>query len=153
MSILPPTALDVALEQLRLAKAKRVESTHIIIIPCLFTTLYCHLLDKEATLVLHIPIGLLFQPYNIFKLIILIFLFPYTRFSLWRIRRIQKLFIVVRELEEVQKDKSLDRGNILHKFLLEMAKLHSLSECMVRKLLYFNQQLDFPHKKLSTKRN
>ena len=51
---LPPSAADAALEELRKARIKRQKSTHIVLIPRLFTPLWLKLLLKSCDLVVYI---------------------------------------------------------------------------------------------------
>ena len=52
-------------------------------------------------------------------------------------KRTPKLLFVAREMQKVWEKKDVDGSNILRKLWLEMSKLPSLSESMVRKLLCY----------------
>ena len=135
----PPAAADVALEQLRFARSKRTNSTHIFVVPRLFFTLFRRQLHKEADMILCVPINVSFWPEPMFEPLILAFAFPYSRYKPWKTRRTPKLLSVGRQLQEVWQKEDMDGSDILRKLLLEMGKLPSLSEPMVRKLLYYEQ--------------
>ena len=135
----PPAAADVALEQLRFARSKRTASTHIFIVPRLFLTLFRRQMYKEADMILFVPPNLSFWPACMFEPLIIAFSFPYTRCYPWRTKRTPKLLAVARGLQEVWKKEDMDGSNILRNFLLEMAELPAMQECVVRKLLCYER--------------
>ena len=135
----PPAGGDVALEQLRFARAKRKESIHVFVIPRLFFALFRRQLYKEADLILFLPVGFECWPVEMHEPLILAFSFPYARHPPWRVQRTPKMLAVAREMRQMWKEKKLDGGNILRKLLLEMGKLPSMPEHVVRRVLYFER--------------
>ena len=54
---LPPSAADVAIEQLRIARMKRQDSTHIVICPRLLTSEWLKQFNKAVDFYVEIPAG------------------------------------------------------------------------------------------------
>ena len=72
---------DIALEHLRLARWKRKETTHVIVIPRLFCGLFRPLLHNESDLVLNFPTHFDSWPERMFEPPILAFVFLQSRYK------------------------------------------------------------------------
>jgi len=134
---LPPAAADAALEELRKARLKRRNSTHIILIPKLATTLWLRQLYKTADLVLTIPPIYPFWDTNLFESLYLAFAFPYSRHHPWQLRSTPKLLSDQRKMQSVLKSGTMAPGPLLRKFFSSTLRLPTLPKRLVRKVLYF----------------
>ena len=62
MWLLPPAAADVALEQLRIARIKRQDSSHVFVCPQLLCPSWLKQLNKNRDLIFKIPVGAIGWP-------------------------------------------------------------------------------------------
>ena len=135
----PPSIADVALEQLRYARLKHQSSVHVFIVPKLFLNLWHRQFYKVMDLVLIAPPAFSFWPASMFEPLLIGFCFPLIRFKPWTIKGTPKLVSIEREMQKMWEEKRLDGRDCLREFLLVIRKLPSMSESVVRALLYFEQ--------------
>ena len=133
----PPAIADVAIEQLRYARLKRQKSLHIILIPRLFVYLWRKQLCKASDLVMTIPVGLSFWPCHMCEPLLIAFCFPFSRFDPWCARGTPKLCAVERKLQEMWGSKNLDGRSVLRELRMELAKLPTMPQHVVRSVLFF----------------
>ena len=133
----PPCIANVALEQLRYARLKRQDSLHIFVIPKLFVTLWRRQLFKAMDFFVTLPPSLPVWPELMFEPLILGFCFPFIRYKPWCIKGTPKLCATERKLQKMWKEEGVDGRDYLRQFLLEIRKLPSVPEHVVRSLLYF----------------
>jgi len=141
----PPAAADAALEELRKARLKRRQSTHIIIIPRLCTTLWLKQLYKAADIVFYLPPLYSHWPCSMYEPLVIAILFPYARYFPWQFKNTPRLLSDRRKMQKMFQEAHLDTGSVLRKFFLSTRKISCLSEHLVRKLLYFGQPDDVPY--------
>ena len=79
----PPAAADVAVEQLRISRMKRQDSTHIIICPRLLTAEWMRQFNKAVDFYIEIPAGCCCWPANMYEPLILGVCFPYMKIPPW----------------------------------------------------------------------
>ena len=135
----PPTAADLALEELRKARLKRHNSTHIVICPLLMSPMWKRQLHKVADLVFYVPAGCSFWPESMFEPLLIGIVFPMFRLCPWQFKGTPKMLAMGRQLSKVWKTKRVDEGNLLRKLCEECWRMDSLPRDVVRKLLYFGQ--------------
>ena len=141
----PPAATDAALEEIRKARLKRRSSTHIVIVPRLCTTLWLKQLYKASDIVLYLPPCHLPWSSSMFEPLVIGILFPYSRFYPWQFKGSPRLCAARREMQKLLQEADLDPGSLLRKFFTSTRKISSLSEHMVRKLLFFGQSSGVPY--------
>ena len=71
------------MEELRKAHLKRRDSTHFIIIPKLFTTLWLKQLNKAADILIKVPPHFPFWDTNQFEPLYIAICFPYLNCTPW----------------------------------------------------------------------
>ena len=134
----PPAAAEAAIEELRKARLKRRESTHLLIIPKLMTPLWLKQMHKACDIVIPIKPIHTFWSTNMYEPFMLGIAFPFIPHRPWQLRRTPKLLSVAREVHKVQEaDSQMDPGHILRKLSLLTKRLPSMQASMVWKLLYF----------------
>ena len=79
----PPAAGDVMIEDLRKARMKRQDSTHVIIVPKLFTHLWKKQFLKACDMTFEIPAGHPFWSHDQFEPLTIGFCFPFLKFPPW----------------------------------------------------------------------
>jgi len=141
----PPAAADAALEELRKARLKRRKSTHIVIIPRLFTTLWLKQLYKAADIVLYLPCNNSNWPSSMHEPLVIGILFPYSRFFPWQFKGTPRLLAHRREVQSLLQKGQMDPGDLLRKLFCSTRKISSLPEHLVRRLLYFSERNDVPY--------
>ena len=140
----PPAAADVLLEELRKARIKRQQSTHIFICPRLLTSEWLKQLHKVSDIVFEIPptesywSNLMFEPLKIG------ICFPFYNRKPWQLRSTPKMFEMGRKMRQMSQVKTLDRGDILRKFFVECQRLSSMPDDVVRRMLYFQSRSEVP---------
>ena len=134
-----PAAADVALEELSKARMKRHNSTHIVIIPRMFTNYWRKQFHKCCDLILDIPAHFNFWNHDMFEPLLIGFCFPYLKHFPYSIRNTPKLFSLGGELSKMFKDDSMDPRNLLSKLPQLSRSLPTMPKRLVRRLLYFEQ--------------
>lgn len=137
----PPAAAEAAVEQLRRALIKRQQSTHIFICPRLLTTEWFKQLNKAADLVISLPAGRDNNawPADMFEPLTIAFIFPFFRHKPWKRRGTPKLFDVGRSVSRMWKEGDVDSRAFLRKLFKKQLQFNKLSECVLRKMLYFKE--------------
>ena len=141
----PPAAADVALEQLRTARIKRQQSTHIFICPRLMTPMWLKQLHKASDLIFTIPAGASCWPEPMFEPLLIGVVFPFLSFSPWQLKGTPKLLALGRQLSRVWKVEQMDKGNILREFCALRERMESMPRDVVRGLLHFQPKANFSH--------
>jgi hypothetical protein len=140
----PPAAADVALEQLRMARIKRQDSTHVFVVPRLLTPRWLKQLWKACDIVLTVPAGTLGWPTDMYEPVLIGICFPFLRVQPWQLRGTPKMFQVARDLRRLFKDNEVDPRPFLRKFWKTCHGMHSLSKDVVSRLLHFVRSGDVP---------
>ena len=135
----PPAAAIVALEELRKARIKRQNSTHIFIVPKLLTPLWRKQLYKAADMMMEITPTCPFWPAAMHEPVFIAVLFPFCRFEPWSLRGTPKVLRTQRTLQNMWKVNPLDTGDILRKLLAQGRRAPFMSRELVRKLLYYER--------------
>ena len=131
----PPGAADVALDELRKARIKRQESTHVFVCPRLMTPKWMKQLYKVSDIVFEVPLVSEFWNTEMYEPLLIGISFPFIRSQPWQLRQTPKMYATTRELSKMWEDEWLVPGNFLRKFCLECWRLGTLPEHLVRKVL------------------
>jgi hypothetical protein len=140
----PPAAANVAIEQLRLARIKRQNLSHVIMVPRLLCPVWLKQLNKVCDLIFKIPPGAPGWPAEMFEPLLIGICFPFLRFKPWQFRGTPKISSVARKLHEMRKDVDLDRGPFLRKFWNLSHRLLTLPEHLVSRVLFFERRDSVP---------
>jgi len=136
----PPAAADACIEEIRKARLKRRNSSHIVLIPRLATPLWLKQLNKAADMVLSIPCSHPFWPEHMFEPLILAFIFPHSKHYPWQLRATPKLLADHRKVSRLLQEDNVDAGSILRQLFQSTVRISSLPARLVRRLLFFGQQ-------------
>jgi hypothetical protein len=140
----PPGAAEAAIEELRKARIKRQNSTHMFVVPRLLGTEWKKQVHKACDFVMEIPPGHPCWPCAMFEPLIVGVCLPFILSDPWQLKGTPKVFALVRKLRRVFKDPEMDGGNILRKFLLEFERIRSMPADVVRKMLHFESGCKIP---------
>jgi hypothetical protein len=140
----PPAAADVALEQLRLSRLKRQNSSHVFVCPRLLRPLWRKQFSKACDLIFKIPPGAPGWPAEMFEPLLIGVCFPFLRSKPWQFRGTPKISSVARKLHGMRQDVELDRGPFLRKFWNIAHRLLTLPEHMVSRVLFFERRDPVP---------
>ena len=136
----PPAACDVALEELRKARIKRQDSTHIIVCPRLMTPLWMKQLFKCCDLVVEISPNCSYWPTNMLEPCVLGICFPYLSVTPWILRGTPKMLQLRRSLSKVWKTDLVGPKSVLHELFVVCRRLSKMPSKLLRRVLYFEQQ-------------
>ena len=133
----PPAAAAAALEELRKARIKRQNSSHIFVCPRLMTPEWMKQLYKASDIVFVVPVGSPQWPTEMYEPLTIGLCLPFLRSAPWQLRGTPKMLAVGRQMRSLFKEEGMDGGRFLRKFLLECWRLPSLSPDVVWRLLHF----------------
>ena len=145
--VLAPVAAGTALEELRKARTKRRLSTHLVVVPKLFTPLWLKQLHKVCNLILFIPPYFPFWNKNMYEPLCLGFCFPFLKYRPWQIKRAPKLLKLGRNMHKLCKEDRMDPGNLLRKLLCFTQRLPTLRRDQLWSLLFFGRKDSVSNKK------
>ena len=131
----PPAAACVVLEELRKARHKRTESTHLFVVPRLMEPYWRKHLWKVSDMIASLPAGHEAWPSQMHEPLTIAFIFPFISHRPWQLRRTPAIMGMERRLSRVWKEDASSEGPLLRKFWNEARSLDRLSEELVRKLL------------------
>ena len=131
----PPAGAEIMLEELRKARHRRTESTHIILIPRLMSPMWQKHVNKVSDIVLSLPAGHSAWPADMHEPLTLGIVFPFLRFRPWQLCRAPLLLDLERKLREVWKTKQGTEGPFLCKLWNLPRELASLPQKLVWKVL------------------
>ena len=103
-----PMAAEVALAELRKARIKRQQSSHVFVCPRLCTSQWLRHLFKAADFVFEVPVGTDMWPKNMHEPLLIGILFPFISIKPWQLRNTNKMHAVGRQLRKVFQDKDVD---------------------------------------------
>jgi hypothetical protein len=133
----PPAAADVALEELCKALLKRRDSTHVLLCPRLLTPQWRRQLNKACDLVVFMNSGSEIWPSNMYEPLTIGFAFPFSSVRPWQLRGTPKMLHLGRTVPKLLEDSNMVTRDILWKLCQQMWKLRTMSEDVVRRVLYF----------------
>ena len=132
----PPAAARFAVEEIRKARLKRQDSTHVFVCPRLMTPYWRRHLHKVADIVFELPCAAIPEwNESHHEPLVVGIVFPFVSHRPWQLRNAPKLRAVARELRSLwKKDPELARG-FLRQLCLFTRSLSSLSKSLVWNLL------------------
>lgn len=123
----PPAAAEVALEELRKARHKRQESTHLFVCPRLMEPRWRSHVHKSADLFLEIPAGSgSYWPESMHEPLIIAFYFPYLNRAPWQLKNSQALLDVGWKLRQLWKDGEVAQRPLLQQLWSSKGRMGSL---------------------------
>lgn len=132
----PPVAAGIAMEELRKSRHKSAESTHLVVIPRLFSVEWRKSLYKAADVVLHLPAGHPAWPESMHEPLTIGILLPYLNHRPWELRRSPIILELAHTLQKVWQSGGESEGPILRKLWRLQRELSGMSEGMARKVLH-----------------
>jgi len=132
----PPGAAEAAIEELRKARIKRQDSTHLFVVPRLLAPEWRKQVHKACDLVLEIPPGHPCWPCDMYEPLIIGVCLPFIHSDPWQLKGTPKVLALVRKLRRVFKEAEVDGGDILRQFLLECKRIRTMPPDVVRKMLF-----------------
>ena len=132
----PPAAALAAVEQLREARNKRMESVHIVIIPRLFTSLWRRQLMRASDVFCELPFDEEFwDKSEQHEPLTLTLIFPFLPYSPWQLRRSKAFLEMGRVLQAMWKNGQIAAGPILCELLSRTRDLETMPRGVVSKML------------------
>lgn len=131
-----PLAAEVAIAELRKARIKRQNSSHVFVCPRLCTTQWVKQLYRSADLVFEVPVGFSCWPSSMHEPLLIGVVFPFLRVKPWQLRGTPKMYAVGRELRRMFSEAQMDSRTILCQFWERCIGLQNMPEHVVRELLY-----------------
>ena len=145
-----PASAQFAVEQLREARNKRTASTHVFLVPRVFTSIWRKQLIRVADVVITLPfIENIWEKSQQHEPLTLAFVFPFLHFSPWQLKRTRAFLEVGWVLQKMWKNSEVTPGPILRKFLLKTRSLESMQEYVVRQVLQSTRFFGFLHHETS----
>ena len=124
------------MEELLRSRHKSEKSTHVVVIPRLFTTEWRKQLHKAADLVLTLPAGHPAWPTEMHEPLTIDILFPYISHRPWQLRRTPKLMEMGNTLQKVWESSAESEEPLLRKLWDFQRTVEGLSPHMASDLLY-----------------
>lgn len=135
----PPAAALFAITELRKARIKRQDSTHVFVCPRLMTPEWLRSLYKEADFVFVVPLNSPFWNESMYEPLYIGVCFPFLSSFPWQIRGTPKMSASSRQLQGMWETAGMDTGPFLCKLLRKMRSLVSVQERVVRQVLYIKE--------------
>ena len=144
---LAPVAAGTALEELRKARMKRRKSTHLVVVPKIFTPLWLKQLYKVCDLIFFIPANFSFWSTEMYEPLCMGLCFPFLKYRPWQLKRAPKLLEMGRQLHKMCKEDNMDPRNLLRKLLCFTRRLSTLPRDKLWSLLFFERENGVSNKK------
>jgi hypothetical protein len=132
----PPAAADIACEEIRKARTKRAESTHIFICPRLLTPYWRSHLHRSADLILEIPAGGEYWPLQMHEPLILALFFPRLPHRPWQLRQAPSIVELGDRLQRMWRLGNYSQGPILRQLWQQTRNLGHLPSGLVFRMLH-----------------
>ena len=148
----PPAAAEAALEQLRKARHKRQNSTHVFVCPRLMTPYWAKHLNRSADLITVVPPGQEWWSEDMYEPLIFGFYFPFLKHRPWQLKGQEALLGMEKHLRKVWKDDASAGGFVLREFWRGQRKMGSMPQKLVRDLLQRRSEFQVPYSKAGKRR-
>lgn len=132
----PPCVAGQCIEELRKARHKRQQSTHIFVCPKVMASVWQRHLYRSADLVIHIPAGHQAWSTSQHESLLLGFYFPFLLHEPWQLKGSNTILGMARRLQQVCKTDSSASGLVLRELWQFTRKLPNLPELVVRRMLH-----------------
>jgi hypothetical protein len=100
-------------------------------------------LYKEGNLVFTIPLNAVFWSHELYVPILVGICFPFVSSFSWQIKGSPKMSASSRKLQDLWEKAGVDPGHFMCKILKQMQSLVSVSERVVRQVLYVGERVGF----------
>jgi len=133
----PPPALgQAAVEQLRQARLKRMVSTHVLLIPRIYTSRWRKQLHRAADLVFELPfVKDVWTQEEMHEPLTIAFFFPYLSFKPWQLKRSFAFLGLGRTVRNLWAETALSTGFVLQQLCAWARSLRTLPDGVVRQML------------------
>jgi hypothetical protein len=131
----PPAGGLIAVEQLRRARLKREDSTHIVIIPRLMSPEWKRQLFKVSDLFIELPFDENWIEASQHEPLVFAVLFPFLSHRPWQLKRTPAFLGMAGLLRGVWKSKHISPWIVLRQLFIQQRKLGGLPEGVVWKML------------------
>jgi hypothetical protein len=132
----PPSAADVAVEEMLRARHKDPESTHVFVVPKLMTYLWRKRLFKETDIAFEVPVGVHFWDKRMHEKLIVAIVFPLLDVSPWRLKRMPVVLELERKLSGLWEKNCRDSASVLCELRLLSKRVGSMPGDLVRAVLH-----------------
>jgi hypothetical protein len=122
----PPAIADVALEEILMARHKRTDTFHVILVPRIMTPRWRRLFYKACDFSFVVSPGCAHWPSTMFEPLWVGILLPFVKHRPWRLKRAPLLLEIGRELRGVLETGEGDAGAILRKLTLLPKRVDAL---------------------------
>ena len=141
----PPAAAKVAVEQLRRARLKHHDSTHVFLVPRLMTPEWKRQLFRVSDLFIELPFDEHWTKASQHEPLILAFVFPFLPNSPWQLKRSGAFLGMAGMLRRVWKVGEVSTGIVLSKFFSSTRKLETMPKSLVWKMLQNPKFFEISH--------
>ena len=139
----PPAAAHAALDELGTARHKRPSSSHIVIVPRLFTAQWRRMLGKMVDLLFFVPCGHSIWGKDQHEPLTIALCLPLISHRPWSLRGCPAMLAAQRQLRGLLAGSERDERNYLRKLLNWTRSLGSLPEDVVWKMLHHPPEESF----------
>ena len=141
----PPAGAHLAVEQLRRARLKREDSTHVVIVPRLMSMEWKRQLFKVSDLFVELPFDSVWTKQDQHEPLTLAVVFPFLNHRPWQLKRSQAFLGMGNVLRRLWKEDQSSPWPLLRKFFEQSRKLEHLQERVVRQMLQSPSKFGFSH--------
>ena len=142
----PPAAAQVAVEQLRRARGKREDSTHVVVVPKLMAPEWRRQLHRVSDLYIELPfVDECWTKSNHHEPLTLAIVFPFLSHSPWQLKRTAAFLGMGGVLRGLFQTNQITPWIILRKLFQQQRRLESLPEGVVREMLRSPRQFGLLH--------
>ncbi|GFH53884.1 hypothetical protein CTEN210_10360 [Chaetoceros tenuissimus] len=131
----PPSLALPCLEEIRRARHKRQESTHIFICPRLMTPAWKRHLHKAADIILELPPGHAAWSVNMFEPLLIAIFFPFLNSRPWQLKGSPALLELGRKVQQVFKGDESTKRHVLRELWNLPRRLQGMSDELVLRVL------------------
>ena len=131
----PPAAADVCIDELRKARHKRQESTHLFVCPRIMAPSWRRQMHRSADVILSIPPGHPAWPRDMHEPLTIAIYFPFLKSNPWQLKGCKRLLDMERNLQRMLSDHPGTERYLLRELWSFTRKLPKLSRELVLPLL------------------
>mmetsp|Transcript_786 Transcript_786/g.1194 ORF Transcript_786/g.1194 Transcript_786/m.1194 type:complete len:304 (+) Transcript_786:5696-6607(+) len=140
-----PDTAETSLEQLRFARQKRYQSTHVFVCPHLLEPYWRSHLHNVADLVCEIPVGNSFWPNSMHEPLILGICFPFIHSEHWQLKGCVAMLEMARELRSLWKTSESAQRSVLRELWSHQRQLAHLLPGLVQQVLFCEDGFKVSH--------
>jgi hypothetical protein len=141
----PPAGGQLAVEQLRRARLKREDSTHVVIIPRLMMMEWKRQLFRVADFYIELPFNKIWSIQDQHEPLTFAVVLPFLKHRPWQLKRSQAFLGLGNVLRRLWKESEIPPWDFLRKFFEQSRKLENLPEGVVRKMLQSPSRFGFSY--------